>query len=337
MDQRVTFLLVSLFSGIIFIIGMVGCGEANSTTIDETENSPESTSSIPVSTKTEPNGVPIDQHGTEATPDDVVTNPDITKSIPENNSPRPENTLTEEPITKPVDSSASIIFLHHSTGGVIWGGGVSDLIESYNASNSTDYEITEQDFPKTEPYGWTNYPYDYWNIWVNHAGDSPYMEEPTLEILTQDYDVIIWKHCYPVTRIKPDKGNPSIDSDKRRIENYKLQYDALKRKMHEFSDTKFIVWTGAAQVSGDPEQMQHAREFFEWVKNGWDEEGDNIFLWDFFELETEGDDYLKVEYAASPSDHHPNGAFAEMVAPYFTQRIVDVIEGRGDIASLTGQ
>ena len=64
-------------------------------------------------------------------------------------------------------------------------------------------------------------------------------------------------------------------------------------------------------------------------RNTWDEKGDNIFVWDFFELETEGGHYLKTEYARSPSDWHPNSAFAA-VAHCFIKSMVDVIEGRGD-------
>ncbi len=265
-------------------------------------------------------------------------------------------------------SDMQILFLHHSTGGVIWNGGVSHWITMYNAENGTDYFIREQNFPKARPYGWKNYPFDYWNIWVNHAGEKPYVSanmkhqgilkrfkavvksakdgtmfesngEPTLEILTKEYDLIIWKHCFPVTNILPNTGNPDVTSEEKRLENYFLQYEALKQKMHEFPDTKFLVWTGAAQVKGKatPEEAGRAREFANWVTMSWDEPGDNIFVWDFRELETEGGLYLKAEYAENKSNSHPNNIFAQKVAPLFGQRIVDVIENRGDTGSLTGR
>lgn len=165
------------------------------------------------------------------------------------------------------------------------------------------------------------------------------MEEPTLEILTQGCDVIIWKHCYPVSAILPDTGNASVSSTERRAENYKLQYQALKTKMRSFPQTRFIIWTGAALVQGGTTESEgtRARAFFEWVKNQWDEPGDNIYVWDFFELETEGGIYLKDEYADVPSNSHPNAAFSQRVARYFGRRIVDVIQGRGDVGSLTGE
>jgi hypothetical protein len=246
-----------------------------------------------------------------------------------------------------------VIFLHHSTGEVIWKGGMQDWFEEYNVDHEPRIQIEARHFPKGSPYPWNNYPFDYWNIWVNHAGENLFMDEPTLEILTRDYDVIIWKHCFPVCDIGPDTGEKDISSSCKSLENYKLQYEALKAKMRGFHDTKFIVWTGAAQVGKrslksriknflkgrfhDRAGAERAREFFDWVKNEWDEEGDNIFIWDFYELETEGGLYLKEAYARKPTDSHPNVDFSRRVAPLLCRRIVDVIAGHGDTPNITGE
>jgi hypothetical protein len=246
-----------------------------------------------------------------------------------------------------------ILFLHHSTGETIWRGGVSDWFDRYNAEHGADYEIEERTFPKGSPYPWNNYPFDYWNIWVAHGGNEPYMEEPTLEILTRSYDVIVFKHCFPVCNIHEDTGDPDIGSAEKRIENYRLQYEALKTKMREFPETAFILWTGAARVekvslrsriaallkgrSLNADGARRAREFFTWVKEDWDEPGDNIFVWDFYELETEGGLFLKEAYAVTPTDSHPNSEFSRTVAPLLCQRIVDVIEGHGDTKGITGE
>jgi len=226
-----------------------------------------------------------------------------------------------------------IVFLHHSTGGLIWDGGVKKWFKKYNKTNRTDYKISEREFPAKAPYGWKNYPYDYWNIWVNNAGEKEYLREPTLELLTPDYDMVVFKHCFPVSNILPDVGRPAVDSEEKRLENYALQYNALKEKLRQFPDTKFLVWTGAAQVRAktNDEEGARARGFAEWVKNEWDEPGDNIFVWDFFELETKGGNHLAEEYARGPKDSHPNKNFSRMAAPVLCQRIVDVIEGRGDV------
>lgn len=233
----------------------------------------------------------------------------------------------------------SIIYLHHSTGNGIWRGGVLPWFIQYNAENGTNYRIIERAFPSGKPYKWKNYPFDYWNIWVKNAGYKPYMEEPTLETLTQLFDVIVFKHCFPVSNIKADTGNPDITSEEKTLENYKLQYAALKKKLREFPENRFIVWTGAALVKNNTneENAKRAKEFFEWVKNDWDEKGDNIYIWDIWELETEGGIYLKGEYARSADNSHPNTEFNKITAPLIAKRIVDVIEGRGDSSPITGK
>ena len=233
------------------------------------------------------------------------------------------------------------IFLHHSTGKTILRGCASKYLyklfkkgdiqkwfKKYNENNNTNYSFKEQNFPNKDPYGWKNYPYDFYNIWVKNAGKNLFMGEPTLEILTKEYGLIIWKHCFPVSNIKEDTGNPDINSEEKRLENYKLQYNALKKKMHEFPKTKFLVWTGAALVkeSTTKEKAIRMQSFVNWVKNDWNEQGDNIFIWDFYSLETEGGLYLKEEYAMGKDDPHPNKSLSKKVAPIFGEKIVEVFK-----------
>lgn len=261
-------------------------------------------------------------------------------------------------------SDTNIIFLHHSTGSYIWNGTkrtfiikvvsrISDplaemmtksprvpaYIQEHNEQNQTDYRITEMPFPKISPYGWNNYPYDYYNIWVKHAGEEPYMEEPTLEMLTKDYQVIIFKHCYPSSNIQADQDSADINLDLKTLANYKLQYNALKKKMHEFPDTKFILFTGAVQVQYylSEEEGKRAKVFHDWVTNEWNEEGDNIYLWDLYTLQTEGGLYFKDDYALTPYNSHPGGDFSKRVSRLFANRIIDVVENDGKKTTLTGE
>jgi len=254
-------------------------------------------------------------------------------------APAPEAAPGAAPAPAPeaAPTTARILFLHHSTGECVWNGGVAEWFDAYNAAHKTRYAITEQAFPKDSPYGWENYPYDYWNIWVKNAGPKPFQKEPTLEILAPKYDLVVWKHCFPVSSVEPDSGQPDIASSEKRVENYKLQYAALKAKMREFPKVRFLVWTGAALLKGetDEDAARRAKAFFDWVRNEWDEKGDNIFVWDFRGLETEGGLYLKAAYAAG--DSHPNEKFSRKVAPLFCRRIVDVVQGRGDTANITGE
>jgi hypothetical protein len=243
------------------------------------------------------------------------------------------------------EAMTKIVFLHHSTGRSVWVGNTNRYIykltgqgdvqkyfKNYNQKNKTDYFITELSFPKSNPYGWKNYPYDYYNIWVKNGGEVPFMEEPTLEILTKDYSVIIFKHCYPVSRIVADIGKPDIDSEIKSLENYKLQYIALKEKMHEFPENKFIVWTPAVNTKANmtEDEARRTKEFHAWLINEWDEAGDNIFLWDFYQYETEGGLYLTENNAFSPDNSHPGMGFSGRIAPLFGKFIIDVINNNVD-------
>ena len=261
-------------------------------------------------------------------------------------------------------SEMKIIYLHHSTGGVIWRGGKTPfmtkvirrinirladiigarermplLISKYNKVQNRNYLIEEKAFPKATPYGWNNYPYDYYNIWVKNAGEKPFLEEPTLEILTKEYQVIIFKHCYPVSNILSDQEPADINSDKKTIVNYKLQYSALRNKLHEFPDTKFILFTGAAQVKSNltEAEAKRTREFFEWVIDEWDLPDDNIYIWDLYRLQTEGGLYLRDKYAVSLNDSHPTDDFAGKAVKLLFNRIIDIVENNGNGTQQTGE
>jgi hypothetical protein len=262
------------------------------------------------------------------------------------------------------DVNMRIVFLHHSTGQFIWNGNRSSLVSrairkfstrlsrkfnkkaglpllfaNYNEKFHKNYHIEDEVFPKASPYGWHNYPYDYYNIWVRHAGNKPFMEEPTLEMLTKKYQVIIFKHCFPVSSVQINKDSADINSDYKSIANYKLQYMSLRDKLHEFSETKFIIWTGAALVKSqtNEEEAKRSQEFFKWVTEEWDLPGDNIFVWDFYSLQTEGGLYFLDKYARSVDDSHPNYAFSDCAGRLLFNRIVDVITSNGSTTSLTGE
>lgn len=207
-----------------------------------------------------------------------------------------------------MEKQIRITFLHHSTGNNIWRGGNTSIVNralrkfklssksevekwftNYYSKNGTNYLSMELNFTRKEPYGWKNYPFDYYNIWVKNSGHEPYIEELTLEMLIKENELIIWKHCFPVGSML-ESTRPNIDSEIKTLENYKLQYTALKTKMYEFPNTKFLLWTGVALVKAatDEVQAKRARAFHDWVINEWDETGDNIYICDFYKLETEG-------------------------------------------------
>jgi hypothetical protein len=165
------------------------------------------------------------------------------------------------------------------------------------------------------------------------------MNEPTLEMLTKDYNVIIIKHCFAVSDILPDQDSADINSDLKTLSNYCLQYSVLKDKFHQFPNTKFILFTGASQVKSNTteENGKRAREFFRWVTNEWDIPEDNIYLWDLYSLQTEGELYFRDKYARSADNSHPNKEFAGKVVKLLFNRIIDIIENDGRGTKLTGE
>lgn len=222
------------------------------------------------------------------------------------------------------------------------GNGTQEALDQLNAARGTRYTLTGQDYPSgAYSVGWSNYPYDYWNLWVNPArqGDT---QEATLAQLSAQYRLVVWKHCYPVSSIGVDAGLPSVSSAAQTLGNFQLQYQALKTAMRAQPFTRFLVWTGAVQLQAhlSAGEAQRMKQFVDWLRTTWDEPGDNIYLFDFYALETAGSTgglYLNPAYAASGSDDHPSESFARTIAaPRFAKRMADVLAGQGDRTSLTG-
>jgi len=135
-----------------------------------------------------------------------------------------------------------------------------------NDQLGTNYVIEERNYPDN-PWPWDNYPSDYYRLWIGGEGSTTDPDIHNLETLCSQYTLIIWKHCYPVTEIGPDSGNPDPASPTKTLENYKAAYTALKQKMRSFPNNRFIVWTGAVEQQSNcsPEQAQRLKAFHDWI------------------------------------------------------------------------
>jgi len=243
-----------------------------------------------------------------------------------------------------VTKGQSVIFLHHSTGeGVYTEGNVASWISNYNAANNTNYQITERAYPDT-PYPWDNFPYDYWNLWIDNQCSNSNINIQCLDNILQNYDVVVFKHCFPGAAIVADDGNPAIGSSAKTLANYKLQYRALRGLMDQYSQKKFIVWTLAPlhRLDTNAENAGRAGEFVNWVKTSWlTEDGKshpNIYIFNFFGLTAELSatpvngkvNCLKYNYEISHTDidSHPNSFANQTVGPVFAQFIVNTIRNQ---------
>ena len=233
-----------------------------------------------------------------------------------------------------------IIFLHHSTGGNVYNeGNVKQWLHTYAPS----LEITERAYPNT-PYPWNNYPYDYWNLWINGACQPGNSNVECLNNLADEYDVVIFKHCFPGADILSDTGTPDVSSSRKSLENYKAQYRALRDELDKYPETTFIIWTLAPRhrLATNAERANRAWQFVQWVKNDFltedGREHPNIFIFDFFGIVAEkrndppqGQQYcLRYDYERSHtgSDSHPNKLANETAGPLFARCIVDAVEHR---------
>lgn len=225
------------------------------------------------------------------------------------------------PQTRP--TGTPILFLHHSTGNVVWQAGVPEWITAYNAEHGTDLNPVARAFPHW-PHPWTNDPFDYWRLWVQHRGDKQHLRQETLDQLAATYDVIVWKHCFTASRIAPDEGPGRASSRAKTPENYRAQYDALAQAMGRHPDTAFLVWTVPPRAPGatTPEEAARATEFARWVRDEWQRPA-NVHVFDYHGIAAP-DGALRADYPVSHTDSHPSRAFAAEAAPLLAQRIVEI-------------
>jgi hypothetical protein len=238
--------------------------------------------------------------------------------------------------------SQKVIFLHHSTGNNVFKeGNVVSWIDSYNKANGKALKVTERSFPN-EPWDWSNYPFDYWKLWINGSCNSANPNIECLQTLVANYNMVILKHCFPGADIKPNSGRPDVTSNVKTIDNYKEQYRALRSLFDSYPGTKFMVWTLAPlhRMATSPETARLANEFVQWVKNEWLKEDNkphpNIYIYDFFGLVAEMNENpangvrycLKYDFERSHTDgdSHPNLAANQYAGPLFGKAIADAFK-----------
>lgn len=219
------------------------------------------------------------------------------------------------------DTAMKIHFLHHSTGGnlIAGAGGIAKMFTEYNTTFGTDYQFTEE---WSSPSG--NYPYDYY---------SDTFSEANLKKYTEQYNVLIWKHCFPGSSILEDEADPKIDTSRQSLEVYKLQYRALRDRFDAYPDTKFMVWTlpPLHRNATNADEARRATEFSAWVKTDFlTENGShpNMGCFDFRGYVAGEDNFLKYAYEPdhTGSDSHPNQTANDTVCPLFFQSIIDFID-----------
>lgn len=223
---------------------------------------------------------------------------------------------------KVTDKTVRIHFLHHSTGrNLIDGaGGIYGMFDAYNQMYGTDYRFSDEwSIPSEE-----NFPYDYYRETFSLQNLQEYARK---------YHIVIWKHCYPGSGILEDTGNASLDSSRKSIENYTLQYRALRDRFDSFPDTQFMAWTlpPLHRMASTAEMARRATDFSAWITTEFPTESGahpNLWCFDFRDHVTGEDNFLREDYERlhDDSDSHPNDLANDTVCPLFFKSIIDCIE-----------
>lgn len=227
------------------------------------------------------------------------------------------------------------VFLHHSTGGTIWGPNNSSTsipqeMTAYNTANgytgSDAVSMNEVWFPGS---GLGNEWYDWHNIFDNNDPNNniyPYLA---------NNKIIVIKSCFPSSNIV-GAGNPGdslTNPSLKTVYNYKWHWRSIIRIMEQHPENFFVIWTNAplVQEATNSAEALLANQFTTWAKDtlaaGLDATygafPPNVFVFDFFHKLTNSNYYMNPMYQIQSGDSHPNATATELVAPQFVQEIFD--------------
>lgn len=227
------------------------------------------------------------------------------------------------------------IFLHHSTGGCIWGpngsaASVPKEIARYNQertlSGADSVTLSESGWPVTP---WNNE----WERW-HRIFDNEDTVDADIRPFFETEPVIVIKSCFPSSEISgqgsaSDTAHPTTKS----IFNYKWHWRNFVRVMASHPDNFFVVWTNAPLVAGatDDEQAALSDAFCRWAKDTLAKGLDpvygtfprNVYVFDFFHKLAGSDGKLPASLASSSGDSHPNASATALVAPQFVDEVFD--------------
>ncbi len=229
-----------------------------------------------------------------------------------------------------------ILFIHHSTGGnLIREGKLRDEIKKRDSTiqfwdhNYNLYPIFSLFFA-----AFTNHKglsddksmltgSDY-NIVLSNNSPKEYADifsgnpnNLTLKLIL-DYDVIIFKNCYPTTKVTTEK---QLKDD---IKYYQIIRDSLKK----YPEKKFILLTPPPErkettTKGNAKRAKKLISIL--TSDNFIKDTDNLYVFDFYKLLADEDGYLKKEYTKLfVKDSHPNKKANEIIAPVFAEYLVEV-------------
>jgi hypothetical protein len=224
------------------------------------------------------------------------------------------------------------IFLHHSTGGCIWGPNgalvsVPGEIAKYNRLHglvgADSVKMIETWWPSGDNE-WTTWH----NIFDNRDGSND------IRPFLASYPVVMIKSCFPSANMSglgsnADSLSPTVKS----VANYKWHWRSLVSVMKGRPQNFFIIWTNAPQVAGSTNASEAAlsNSFCRWAKDtlaaGLDPIAGafpkNVFVFDFFHILAGTNGMLPLTLASGSSDSHPNAAATTLATPQLVTQLFD--------------
>ncbi len=230
--------------------------------------------------------------------------------------PAASPTPPEQPAVPPAAGFRRIMFLHHSTGAnLIEQGGVRQRLTAlgyefydhgYNEDGLVLADGTRTGRNFNVPDDNTN-PDGYAAIFAQPLHDPP---DNTFSYLMQ-YDVIVFKSCFPVSLIESDE----------QLAEYKTYYLSIRDRMDQYPNKIFIVVTEPPEIPSetDAAMAARARAFTNWLASDEYLSGHlNVFTFNFFDrLADPATNMLRPEYQTAENDAHPNELANQTIAPLF--------------------
>jgi hypothetical protein len=224
------------------------------------------------------------------------------------------------------------IFLHHSTGGCIWGpnGSPTDVPEQINFYNIAHGYTGDDAVTLSQTWypAWNN---NEWSTWHSiFETDAP----ETISGILNANKIVMIKSCYPSSQIySVGSDEDTLDPGYKSIANYKWHWRHIVKEMENHADNFFVIWTNAPLefYSTNATQAAYSNWFCYWAKDTLAQNLDpvygvfppNVYVFDFFHKLADASGFLPQYYASGPGNSHPNSAATELVAPQLVNETFD--------------
>jgi hypothetical protein len=243
----------------------------------------------------------------------------------------PANAGTAYAVAANAEAAATrILFMHHSTGAnLIREGGVREgfsalgypfwdhgyneegLVDQVGNSTGANFEVPDDN---TNPDGWAA-------VFAQTVTTPP---STTLSQLLQ-YDVILFKSCFPTSNITDDEM----------FANYKQDYLSIRAVIDAHPDKLFVAFTPPPLVPNEtePANAERARQWAAYLASPeFVGSRKNLVVFDFFTLLADANGTLRPEYRGDEWDSHPNQRANEAIGPLlvdFVQQAIVAWRGAG--------